>query len=63
MSLNFTHRTQIDTRDHVRLNWTRMALKPDFAATLKRIGGLPLSKREDVIEMQREVKELKRTLN
>ena len=45
------------------MNWTRMALKPDFAATLKRIGGLPLSKREDVIEMQREVKELKRTLN
>ena len=44
------------------MNWTRMALKPDFAATLERIGGLPLSKKEDIIEAQREVKVLRRTL-
>ena len=60
MSLNFTHRTEVDTYGHVRLNWTRMALKPDFAATLERIGGLPLSKKEDIIETQRELKVLKR---
>ena len=52
MSLNFTHKTQVDTKnDHIRLNWTRMALKPDFAATLQRVGGLPLSKKEDIIEL------------
>ena len=58
LSIHFTVKRTIN-ESNVRYNWVRMPFKPDFMSIIQRYSRLPITRVEEALELEKEVKDLK----